>query len=235
MAWLRTARPEVSNGQAADLLRRTAIDIGPPGLGPGQRLRPHQPAGRADRRRSRASTRSSPTTRSRRSTAPSSRAPTTRSGAAGERRRISASVDSVEDPIDVYRVRIPARTRWKVLVQPRDGTGDPDLEIYDGAATHALAGPLQRRAQRPRRRPDGLRRRSRTAAASRGRMYVVVYVPEEARFADAALPHAAVAPARSADATPRILTVMASPAVPESIPQRLAAIRDQLKLLSDYL
>jgi hypothetical protein len=28
---------------------------------------------------------------------------------------------------------------------------------------------------------------------------------------------------------------MATPAVPESIPQRLAAIRDQLKLLSDYL
>jgi hypothetical protein len=28
---------------------------------------------------------------------------------------------------------------------------------------------------------------------------------------------------------------MASPAVPESIPQRLTAIRDQLKLLSDYL
>jgi len=28
---------------------------------------------------------------------------------------------------------------------------------------------------------------------------------------------------------------MARTAVPESIPQRLAAIRDQLKLLSDYL
>jgi len=28
---------------------------------------------------------------------------------------------------------------------------------------------------------------------------------------------------------------MASPAVPESIPQRLTAIREQLKLLSDYL
>ena len=31
VAWLRTARPEVSNGQAADLLRRTATDNGPPG------------------------------------------------------------------------------------------------------------------------------------------------------------------------------------------------------------
>jgi hypothetical protein len=32
-----------------------------------------------------------------------------------------------------------------------------------------------------------------------------------------------------------MLGAMASPAVPESIPQRLAAIRDQLKLLSDDL
>lgn len=33
----------------------------------------------------------------------------------------------------------------------------------------------------------------------------------------------------------RMLEHMASPAVPESIPQRLTAIRDQLQLLSDYL
>jgi hypothetical protein len=32
-----------------------------------------------------------------------------------------------------------------------------------------------------------------------------------------------------------MLDDMASPAVPESIPQRLTAIRDQLQLLSDYL
>jgi hypothetical protein len=32
-----------------------------------------------------------------------------------------------------------------------------------------------------------------------------------------------------------MLTGMATPAVPDGIPQRLAAIRDQLKLLSDYL
>jgi hypothetical protein len=32
-----------------------------------------------------------------------------------------------------------------------------------------------------------------------------------------------------------MLDAMASPVVPESIPQRLTAIRDQLQLLSDYL
>ena len=45
VAWLRSARPQISNGQAADLLRRTAIDIDSEGLGPELRLRPHQPRG----------------------------------------------------------------------------------------------------------------------------------------------------------------------------------------------
>jgi hypothetical protein len=102
----------------------------------------------------------------------------------GERKRIPASVDSVEDPIDVYRVRIPARTRWKVLVRPLTRTGDPDLQVYRRAATSLSqrrlgAGHSDRGAGRT----DSVTLANRDATGRS--MYVAVYVPDEARYADA--------------------------------------------------
>ena len=93
-------------------------------------------------------------------------------------------MDSVEDPIDVYRVRIPARTRWKALVRPQTRTGDPDLQVLRGAATSLSqrrfdAGHSDHGAGRT----DAVTLTNRDAAARS--MYVVVYVPDEARYADA--------------------------------------------------
>jgi hypothetical protein len=183
IAWLRTARPEITNGQAADLLRRNATDIEKPGWDPdtgyglvnldraltaavpkADLLEPNDSIAEVDG--------------------------TVFRGADDPiwrgigRRRVTASVDSVEDPIDVYRVHIPARARWKALVRPRERTGDPDLEIYTGTATelserrHSVA-----RSRRGTGRTDSVTvvNRSRTART----MYVIVYVPREARYAEA--------------------------------------------------
>ncbi len=183
VAWLRAARPEISNGQAADLLRRTAKDVDREGwdrnsgyglidlkaaltaaVPRADPLEPNDSVAEVDG--------------------------TVFEGAddpiwnGRERRRLNASVDSVEDPIDVYRVRVPATTRWKVLVRPREGSDDPDLEVYRGAAKdlsqsrHSVA-----RSVRGAGRTDSVTLVNRSRAAQT--MYVIVYVPDEARFADA--------------------------------------------------
>jgi hypothetical protein len=183
VAWLRAARPEITNGQAADLLRRNAIDIDRKGwdrnsgyglvnieraltaaVPRADPLEPNDSVAEVD------------------GTVFSDADDPVWSGT--RRKRISASVDSVEDPIDVYRVRIPANTRWKALVQPRDGTGDPDLEIYKGAAKNLSQGRYSvGRSVRGQGRTDSVTVVNRSAAPRT--MYVIVYVPEEARFADA--------------------------------------------------
>jgi hypothetical protein len=43
-----------------------------------------------------------------------------------------ALLDQYEDPTDVYPVRLPARSRTRVVVRP--GFGDPDLSVIDGKA-----------------------------------------------------------------------------------------------------
>jgi Subtilase family len=50
----------------------------------------------------------------------------------GVSRRLSGSVDEVEDPYDVYRIRVPGRSALRASVIPK--VGDPDLYAYhDGA------------------------------------------------------------------------------------------------------
>jgi subtilisin family serine protease len=46
----------------------------------------------------------------------------------GARRSFGARLDAFEDPIDVYRVRVPARSRLIVTARPR--FGNPDLAIF---------------------------------------------------------------------------------------------------------
>jgi Subtilase family len=183
VAWLRSARPEITNGQAADLLRRTAIDIDRKGwdqnsgyglinleasltatVPRGDPLEPNDSIAEIDG--------------------------TVFKGAddpvwsGGARKRIPASVDSVEDPIDVYRVRIPARTRWKVLVEPKNRTGDPDLQVYRGAAKALSQGRFNAgHSDRGAGRTDSVALSNREPTARS--MYVAVYVPQEARYADA--------------------------------------------------
>jgi len=180
VAWLRTARPEITNGQAADLLRRTAIDLGPEGwdrnngyglvnmqgaltaaVPPIDPLEPNDSIAEVD------------------GTIFEGADPPIWSGRG--RRVLRAEVDSVEDPIDVYRVRIPARTRWQAVLRPRSRRGDPDLEVYRGAAKslsqarHSVA-----RSVRGRGRTDAVTVVNRRRSART--MYVIVYVPRDERY-----------------------------------------------------
>jgi hypothetical protein len=50
------------------------------------------------------------------------------------RAKLFATLDHYEDPSDVYRLRIPGRKLVRIRATPR--FGDPDLEVYDGAAKH---------------------------------------------------------------------------------------------------
>ena len=183
VAWLRSARPADQQRAGGRPPAPHGDRHRPEGLGPELRLRPHQPRGIADR--ARAGVRPAGAERldrgDRRHRLPDPDDPVWSGGA---RKRIPASVDSVEDPIDVYRVRIPARTRWKALVRPQTRTGDPDLQVLRGAATSLSqrrfdAGHSDRGAGRT----DAVTLTNREATARS--MDVVVYVPDEARYADA--------------------------------------------------
>ena len=180
-AWIKGARRGIRNGQIADLLRRTTIDIAPAGWdqasGFGQinlaaalaaplpridPLEPNDSIAEVD------------------GTLFGANDPSVWRGQG--RYSLTASVDEIEDPVDVYRLRIPARARVNILVHP--SFGDPDLAIFRRAARslsdarHIIAS-----SQRGAGRTDVARlfNRARTTIT----VYVVVYVPEEASFFDA--------------------------------------------------
>lgn len=180
-AWLKAARPGAGNGQIADLLRRTARDVAPSGWDRGtgfglvdlaraltaplprfDPLEPNDTIGQVD------------------GTVFRERDPSVWKGRG--RFTLSASVDGVEDPVDVFRLRVPARARFNVLVHPN--YGDPDLAIYRRQATsleqtrHVVA-----ESRRGEGRTDAVRLVNN--ARSTITVYVVVYVPDEARFVDA--------------------------------------------------
>jgi subtilisin family serine protease len=179
-AWIRAARPGLQNGQVADILRRTADDLGAPGwdtaTGYGQinlvralaapaprpdPLEPNDTIGEVD------------------GTVFGVHDPSVWNGTG--RYTLSAGVDTVEDPVDVYRLRIPPHARFSMLLHPN--YGDPDLEVFTKAA-RSLADTRYRVARST--RGEG---RTDTARLVNGggitrTAYVVVYVPESARFAD---------------------------------------------------
>jgi hypothetical protein len=180
-AWLKAARPELQNGQAAELLRRTADDVAAPGwdrdTGYGQinlqralgaavprvdPLEPNDTIAEVDGR--------------------VFGKPDASVWRGNGRVRVSASVDSVEDPADVYRLRVPGKARFKVLLRPN--TGDPDLAAYSGRAT-ALSDTDEEldRSRRGEGRTDVVRVINNSGEARTA--YVVVYVPDEAKYADA--------------------------------------------------
>ena len=83
----------------------------------------------------------------------------------GATARVDALLDVQEDPVDVYRIVIPAQTTAKISVIPR--FGDPSLEVFPSSAIS-----IQRRAA-PRRvsrlaglEEDGAASRSATAAST---------------------------------------------------------------------
>ena len=49
------------------------------------------------------------------------------------RRALRGSADRVEDPVDVYRVRLPRRSQARIRLRP--SFGNPDLYVFRGSAT----------------------------------------------------------------------------------------------------
>jgi len=180
-AWIRAARPGVTNGQVADLLRRTAVDVAPAGWDRASGF------GRIDVAQALAAPRPNID-------------PLEPNDTIGEvdgtlfgkpdvpvwrgtgRASFSATVDSVEDPVDVFRLRIGPRARFNVLVHP--SFGDPDLSIYARSARSlSQSRYVVAHGERGEGRTDVARLVNDSGITRTA--YVVVYVPDEARFADA--------------------------------------------------
>jgi hypothetical protein len=136
-AWIRQARPTLSADQVAQVLRISARDVGTPGwdkdtgfgiLDVGAALArkppvrdPQEPNddivwvdGRAFKD------------------------PDPPLWKGGKGVTIRALLDQYEDPSDVYRVRLPARSRTRVVVKP--SYGDADLAVIDGKAKSMSGG-----------------------------------------------------------------------------------------------
>jgi subtilisin family serine protease len=130
-AWIETARPGLTGGQVADVLRYGARDLQTKGWDrdtgwgllsiPGALAAPRPPIDPGE---------------------PNDDMPfvngTYFKGAdvpvfAGRgTRSILATADSAEDPADVYRIRMPGHSALRAVVHPR--YGNPDLYAYDAAA-----------------------------------------------------------------------------------------------------
>jgi len=175
--WVRDQRPELDSGQVADILRRNAQDIDEPGfdddtgfglvdlpaaLGAGAPrpdvLEVNDDIGWVN--------------------GEFLGSPDPYSWDGGRRGAIiRASADFLKDPVDVYRIRVPARQRVRVYVKPLRDDQDPDLEVFARSAetvfdSRGSVGSSVREAGRS----DYLRFTNRLNFTRQ--YFVAVYVPE---------------------------------------------------------
>ena len=140
-AWIWSARPSLRNGQVADVLRESAVDVNTPGYdtqtGYGvvnisqalaaptpvnDPLEPNDDVTFID--------------------GTSFRSPDPYIWRGFPRSPLRASVDVVEDPVDTYRVQVPAGRSVRVLLSTT--FGDADLFAYPGARKTLAGKPLAR-------------------------------------------------------------------------------------------
>ena len=79
----------------------------------------------------------------------------------GRTATVSATADAIEDPIDVYRIKVRAGSRAKIRLAP--SVGDPDLYVFRGGARSVGAAAARALAQGG--RAGTIRRRCATARA----------------------------------------------------------------------
>jgi len=130
-AWLATARPDLTNGQLADALRRSARDVASPGydtntgfglVNLGAALALPAPARDVlEPNDGITFVNGSVFTR-----------PDPYIWTGSAKRTLGGSADRVEDPFDVYRIRLPKRSRAQIRLRPV--FGNPDLFIFRGSA-----------------------------------------------------------------------------------------------------
>ncbi len=175
--WLATARPRLSNGQLADVLRRTARDVGPPGydtasgfglvqMGPALALpapeddvlEPNDGISFVD------------------GSVFARADPYVWRGAG--RSRLGGTADRVEDPVDVYRIRLRPRSRARISLRPR--FGNPDLTVFrSDARSVGDRSKVVARSRRSGSRTERVTIRNRSRVARR--FYVVVEVGRDPR------------------------------------------------------
>jgi hypothetical protein len=130
-SWLGAARPGLSNGQVSDILRASAVDLPPAGYdrdtgfglvnlpnalaAPIPAVDPFEPNDGITFVDGTAFGKPDP--------------PVWRGYG---KRTVRATADIAEDPLDVYRIRVPARFAFRVRVRP--SFGDPDLTVFSSAA-----------------------------------------------------------------------------------------------------
>lgn len=176
-AWLATARPALSNGQISDVLRRSARDVATQGYDPASGFGLIQMAGAL----------AQPT--------PEPDVLEPNDGISfidgsvfakpdpyiwkgSGRRSLNGTADRVEDPIDVYRIRLPARSRARVRLRAR--FGNPDLYIYRSNAKSVFdSSKILARSRRATRRTDSVKITNRGRSARR--FYVVIRVGNDPR------------------------------------------------------
>jgi len=171
-AWLATVRPKLSNGQLADVLRRSALDLAPAGYDPGTGFGLVRMSGAL----------AAPTP-ARDVLEPNDAIffvngtvfdePDPFIWRGSGKRRLNGTADRVEDPVDIYRIRVPGKARFAIRLRPR--RGDPDLFVYRGSArtTDDTSRRLARSTRGPKKTDSvGLVNGSRRART----MYVVVGV-----------------------------------------------------------
>ena len=95
------------------------------------------------------------------------------------RSSLRARLDQYEDPADVYRVRLPRRSRTRITVVP--SYGDADIAIFGGGARNTSEQALAR-SQRSGTARDSVLIRNRSGSAKRG--FVEVYIDPAASGLD---------------------------------------------------
>ena len=167
-AWVWSARQQLTNGQVADVLRDSATDLGAPGYDTqtgfglvnipkaltsptpiADPLEPNDEITFVD--------------------GSSFRTPDPYIWRGSPGPPLRASVDVVEDPVDVYRIRVPARSG--VLVQLRTVFGDADLFAFPGNRKTLQGRPIAR-SQRNGRRTDSFTLRN--PSGTPRRFYIVI-------------------------------------------------------------
>lgn len=130
-AWLATVRGELSNGQLADVLRRSARDIPPAGYDrdTGFGL-VHMRAALALPAPARDVLEPNDGISFVNGSVFARPDPYVWRGSG--RRTLGGSADRVEDPFDVYRIRLPRRSRARIRLRP--SFGNPDLHIFRSSA-----------------------------------------------------------------------------------------------------
>ena len=178
-AWLATARPDLSNGQLSDVLRRSARDVGAPGYDPASGFGLVQMAGALalpapepdvlEPNDGISFVDGSVFTR-----------PDPYVWKGSGRKSLRGTADRVEDPIDVYRIRLPARSRARIRL--RALAGNPDLYIFRSSARSVSdRSKIVTRSRRATGRTDSVTIANRGRRARR--FYVAIPVGGDARGA----------------------------------------------------